>query len=76
MHHISGLDFEHLSTQTTNLLITDAYPRQNVIKTNDIYHEVRQAIINFYRQNHIEPNKPKTFNPQHDQKLLLACYPN
>ncbi len=35
-----------------------------------------QVLLNFYKQNYLEPNKPKTFNPQHDQQLLIACYPS
>lgn len=75
MNHIGGLDFDNLATIPTQLLITDPYPRQEVVKRQSIYQEMMGVVLNFYKQNYIEPNKPKTFNPQHDQQLLVACYP-
>ncbi len=38
LHHIAGLDFDNLATQTTSLLITDAYPRPTTIKRADVLH--------------------------------------
>lgn len=76
MNHINGLDFDNLATIPTHLLITDSYPRTEIIKKNNIYQEVMQVVLNFYNKNHIEPNKPKTFSSQYDQQLLIACYPS
>ena len=76
LRHIDGLDFDNITSQTTHLLITDAYPHNYIIKQRDVYLEIKQTLLNFYRQNYIEPNKPKVFSPEHDQKLVIACYPN
>ena len=58
------------------MLITDVYPHNYIIKQKDVYQEIKQTLLNFYRQNYIEPNKPKVFNAEHDQKMIIACYPN
>lgn len=76
MNHINGLDFDNLATIPTHLLVTDAYPRAEIIKKNSIFQEMMQVVLNFYRQHGIEPNKPKTFSVQHDPQLLIACYPS
>lgn len=36
MNHINGLDFDNLATIPTHLLVTDAYPRTEIIKKNSI----------------------------------------
>lgn len=38
--------------------------------------ELKRIVINFYKNNYLDPSKPKTFNPEHDKKLLISCYPN
>lgn len=37
MNHLNGLDFDNLSTIPTHLLVTDGYPRQEIINNNTIY---------------------------------------
>jgi hypothetical protein len=76
MQHIGGLDLENLKSQPTHLLITDVYPRLDESKRGKLYLELKNLVVNFYHSNYLDPAKPKTFNSDHDKKLLIACYPN
>ena len=76
MNHIAGLDMDNLITQPTNLLITDGYPRQEIIKKNHLQRELQQLLMKFFERSFPEPNRAKLFNPQSDPQLLLVCNPS
>lgn len=75
MQHIGGLDLENLRSQSTHLLLTDAYPRNDDMKRERFYANLKEKVVRFYLDNNLDPNKPKMFNPEHDNKLLISCYP-
>jgi hypothetical protein len=75
MQHIGGLDLDNLHSQSTHLLLTDAYQRSDDMKRERFYQNLKEKVVNFYHINNLDPTKPKMFNPEHDAKLLISCYP-
>ena len=67
---------DNLTTQPTNLLITDGYPRQEIIKKTHLQRELQQLLMVFFERSFSEPNRAKLFNPQSDPQLLLVCNPS
>lgn len=75
MQHIGGLDLDNLRSQSTHLLLTDAYQRSDDMKRERFYQSLKEKVVSFYHANNLDPTKPKMFNPEHDSKLLISCYP-
>lgn len=75
MQHIGGLDLDNLRGLSTHLLLTDAYQRSDDIKRERFYQSLKEKVVSFYLANNLDPTKPKMFNPEHDSKLLISCYP-
>lgn len=78
MQHIGGLDIDNLKSQSTHLLITDVYSKigEDSHKKEKLYQDLKHNLINFYQQRNIDITKPKMFNIEHDDQLLISCYPS